>query len=179
MWHGWGVIQTFHKCFIPFILSYKIKINTDLLRCTANQVGAGHKLHFSAQTSSFGQIGSNQQLKWLWNCWGVIQAVQRCFISLILPYKIRNNTALLRCTASQVGTYHKIRFQPKNPSRAKLAAINNKNGCDTAEVWCRYFGIVSYHWYYHIRSIKRNLCSVVPPTKSAQAISSISAQTSS
>ena len=35
------------------------------------------------------------------------------------------------------------------------------------------FGSVSYHLYYHIRSGKRQLCSVVPPTKPAQAISSI------
>ena len=34
-------------------------------------------------------------------------------------------------------------------------------------------GSISYHWYYHIRSLKIQLCSVVPPTKSAQAISSI------
>ena len=35
------------------------------------------------------------------------------------------------------------------------------------------FGSISYHWYYHIRSGKIQLCSVVPPTKSAQTISSI------
>ena len=33
-----------------------------------------------------------------------------------------------------VGTGHKIHFQPKNPARAKLAAINNKNGCSTGDV---------------------------------------------
>ena len=37
----------------------------------------------------------------------------------------------------------------------------------------RQFGIISYHWYYNIRSEKKQLCSVVPPNKSAQAISSI------
>ena len=35
------------------------------------------------------------------------------------------------------------------------------------------FGSISYHWYYHIRSGKRQLCSIVPTTKSAQTISSI------
>ena len=44
------------------------------------------------------------------------------------------NTAMLRCTANQAGTGHKLNFQPKNPDMAKLAAINNKNGCGMAEV---------------------------------------------
>ena len=82
-------------------------------------------------------------------------------------------TALIRCTANQAGTGHKLHFQPKNPARAKLAAINNKNGCGTAEVWCRQLGSVSCHWYLHVRSGKIQLCSVVPPTKSAHAISSV------
>ena len=83
------------------------------------------------------------------------------------------NTALLCCTANQAGTGHKLHFQPKNQAMAKLAAINNTNGGGTAEVWCRQFRSVSYTWYYHISSWKIQLCSVVPPTKSAQAISSI------
>ena len=33
------------------------------------------------------------------------------------------------------------------------------------------FRIISHHLYYHVRSVKRQLWSVVPPTKSAQAIS--------
>ena len=41
---------------------------------------------------------------------------------------------MLRFTANQVKTDHKLHFQPKNIARAKLAAINNKNGCGTAEV---------------------------------------------
>ena len=61
----------------------------------------------------------------------------------------------------------------KHPAWAKLAAINNKTGCGTAEVWCRQFRSVSWHWYYHIRSGKVQLCSVITPTKPAQAISSI------
>ena len=42
-------------------------------------------------------------------------------------------TALLRCTANQAGTGRKLRFQPKNSARAKLAAIINK----TAVSWLR------------------------------------------
>ena len=82
-------------------------------------------------------------------------------ISLILSYQVREKTALLRCTANQAGTVHKLHFQPKNPARAKLAAINNKNGCGKAEVWCIQFVSISYHWYYHIRSGKIQLFSVV------------------
>ena len=63
--------------------------------------------------------------------------------------------ALLRFNANQVGTGHKLHFQPKHPARAKLAAINNKNVCGKAEVGCRQFGIVSYHLYYHISSGKK------------------------
>ena len=35
------------------------------------------------------------------------------------------------------------------------------------------FGSISYNWYYHIRSGKRHICSVVPPINLAQTISSI------
>ena len=102
-----------------------------------------------------------------------MQTVWKYFVSLVLSYKVRKKTAVLRCTANQVGTGHKLHFQPKHPARAKLAAINNKNGCGTAEVLCRNFRSVSYHCNYHIRSGKRQCCSVIPPTKSAQVISSI------
>ena len=87
-----------------------------------------------------------------------MQTVWNYFISLILTYKVavaqlrcdvdsskvfhifdtfilgQENTAFLRCTANQAGTDHKLHFQPKNPAWAKLAAINNKNGCGTGEV---------------------------------------------
>ena len=82
-------------------------------------------------------------------------------------------TALLRYTSIHVSTGHKLHFQPKNPARGKMTAINNKNGCGMAEVWYRQFRSISYHWYSHIRSGKIQLWSVVPPTKSAQAISFI------
>ena len=56
---------------------------------------------------------------------------------MILSYKIREKTVLLRCTANQVGTGNIVHFQPKHPVWDGLAAINNKNGCDTAEVQFR------------------------------------------
>ena len=52
---------------------------------------------------------------------------------------------MIRCTANQVGTGHKVNFYPKNPARAKLAAINNKNGCGTAKMIGRQLKSVSYH----------------------------------
>ena len=102
-----------------------------------------------------------------------MQLVWKYLISLILTYKVRKNADLLFCTSNQTEIVHKLQFRPKNPARAKLAAINNQNGCGTGEVWWRQFGSISYNWYYHVRSVKRHLCSVVPPTKLAQTISSI------
>ena len=102
-----------------------------------------------------------------------MQIVHKCFISLILSYKVYKNTALLRCTANQASIGHKLHFQPKHPVRVKLAAINHKNGCGAAEVWLIQLGSVSYHWYYHIMSEKIHIFSVVPATMSVQAISSI------
>ena len=84
-----------------------------------------------------------------------MQKFKKSFISLILSYRVRKKTALLRCTANQAGTGHKLHFQPKHPAWSKLAAINNKNGRGTAEMWCRELGRVSFHWYYHIRPEKR------------------------
>ena len=73
-------------------------------------------------------------------CAGLVgRNFRKYFISLILSYKVRKNTSLLHCTANQVGTGQKLHFQPKNPAWAKLAAIINKNGCGTAEVWWRQF----------------------------------------
>ena len=78
-------------------------------------------------------------------CRGVMQTVPKCFISLILSYKVRKKIALLRCTANQAGTGLKLHFQTKHPDWAKLAAIDNKNGYGTAELKCIQFGSVSYH----------------------------------
>ena len=166
-------MQTVRQCFISLILTYKVMKKTTLLCCTSNQVGTGHKLNFQPKNQARGQIGSEQQQKLLWHGWGVMQTVQMCFISLILTYKVMKKTAVLCCTANQVGTGHKLHFQFKSPAMGKFAAINNKNVRGTAEVWCRQLDSVSYHWYYHIRSVNRQLCFVVPPTKLAQAISSI------
>ena len=63
-----------------------------------------------------------------------MQTVRKCFIPLIISYKVRKKIDYLCCTANQAGTGHKFHFQPKNPARAKLAAINNKNDRGTAEV---------------------------------------------
>ena len=43
-------------------------------------------------------------------------------------------TDMFRCTPNQAGTGHKLHFRPKNAAKTKLAAIDNKNGCGTAEV---------------------------------------------
>ena len=48
-------------------------------------------------------------LGWKWSLWSV-QIFRKCFISLILSYKVRKKTALLRYTANQVGTGHKLHF---------------------------------------------------------------------
>ena len=103
-----------------------------------------------------------------------MQTVRKMFISLILSYNVRKKKTLLNCTTNQVSTGHKLHFKPKYPARAKLAAINNKNGCGTAEVCWRQFGSVSYHLYYHIRSGKIQLSPIISPTKSAQAVDSTS-----
>ena len=58
-----------------------------------------------------------------------MQTVQKSFISLILPYKVRKKTALLRFTVNQAGTGLKLHFQPKHLAMAKSVAITNKNGC--------------------------------------------------
>ena len=102
-----------------------------------------------------------------------MHTVRQYFISFILSYKVSKKTAFLCCTTNQAGTGHKLHFQPKHPARAKLAPINNKNGCGMAEVWWRNFRSISYHLYYHIRSGKIHLCFVVPLTKLVQNISSI------
>ena len=63
-----------------------------------------------------------------------MQKFRKCFILLILSYKVSKKTDLIGCNANHVSTGHKVYFKPTHPSRAKLAAINNKNGFGTAEV---------------------------------------------
>ena len=118
-------MQTVQKYFISLIISYNIRKKTALFRCNANQADTDHKLHFSPKI----QLGPN------WHQSTTKMAVARlscdgdsfgCVLSFIITYKVMKKTALLRCTANQAGTDHKLHFQPKNPVRDKLAAINNK-----------------------------------------------------
>ena len=60
-----------------------------------------------------------------------ISEVYHIIDTIIYDHK---KTYFLQCTANQAGADHKLHFQSKHPARAKLAAINNKNGCGTAEV---------------------------------------------
>ena len=75
-----------------------------------------------------------KQQNWMWHGLGVMQTVRKYYISLILSYKVRKYTYFFRCTANQVVSVHKLHFHHKLSVRAKLAAINNKNDCDTAGV---------------------------------------------
>ena len=161
------------QCFISFIISYKVRKKTYLLRCTTNQVGTGYKLHFQPKNPARAKLAAINNK----NDCGTdeVYCIQLGGVSYYWYYHIISgrNKSLLRCTANQVSTGHKLHFQHKNPSWATLAATNNKNGCDIDEVCCRQFWSISYHLYYHIRSGKIQLWSLVPPTKSAQARKSI------
>ena len=131
---------------VSLILTFKV-MNRQLFSVVqVTKLAFAIRSNFSS-ISRKGQNGSNQQQKWLWDGWGVMNTGHKCFISLILTYKFRKMTALLCFTTNQVHTCHKLHFQPKNPAWVKLAAINNKNGCYTAEVWWRQFRNVSYHLY--------------------------------
>ena len=144
-------METVQKYYISLILlSYKVMKKTALIFCTVNQSGTGHKIHFQPKHPARAKLAAINNKKWLWHGWGVMETVQKCFIPLKISYKVRKNIALLCCTVNQVSTGHKLHFHIKNPSWAKRAAINNNNGCGTAEVWCRQFRSISYHWYYHI-----------------------------
>ena len=131
---------------ISSIFSPKIKLGPNLHPSTTKMAVARLRCDGDSLEVFHGQIGSNQQQKCGWHDWGVMEKVWKCCISFILTYKVRKNTALLCCTVNQVGTGHKLHFQPKHPSWAILAAINNKNGCGTAEIWIRQFKSISYHW---------------------------------
>ena len=126
--------DSFQKYFISSILSYKVRKKTYLLCCTTNQVGTVHKLHFQPKNLACAKLAAINNK----NGYGTAEVwwrqLWKYFISLILSYKVRKNTSFLHCTSNQVLTDHKLNFQPKNPARANLAAINNKNGCSMAEV---------------------------------------------
>ena len=55
---GWGVMQKFKNCFISIILSYNIRKKTAFIRCTANQAGTGHKLHFQPKNPARAKLAT-------------------------------------------------------------------------------------------------------------------------
>ena len=112
-----------------------------------------------------------------------MKTIQKYFISLIRTCKVSKKTALLRCIANQVDTGDVI---PTKPAQAISSNFSPKiqlgpnwqhstTKMDVARMRCGgdIFRSISYHLYYHIRSGKRHLCSVVTPIKSAQSIRSI------
>ena len=141
-------MQTFRKYFISLILSYKVRKNTYLLHCTVNQAGTGHKLHFQPKHPAWDKLAAINNIN---GCGAaeVMETVRKYFISLILPYKVRKKTALIRCTSNQVSTGHKLHFRPKNPAWAKLAAINifkqDRKRSEERRVDADSFGSASYH----------------------------------
>ena len=95
-------------------------------------------------------------LGWRWILWPVLTwlAVQRSKAVVFLTlYECINYMKKFQPVSITPQTCNShfccwlLHFQPKNPAWAKLAAINNKNGCGTAEIWCRKFGSISYIWY--------------------------------
>ena len=63
-----------------------------------------------------------------------MQTVSEVFHKIDTYMLVRKNIDLLRCTANQASTDQKFHYYSKHPARAKLAAINNLNGCSTVEV---------------------------------------------
>ena len=110
----------------------RVKIDQDRMRCDVESSEVFHII--DSINIPLGPNWQQSTIKMVWHGWGVMEKVRKCFISLILSYKIRKNTAFLRCTANQSVTDHKLHFQPKHPAGAKLTAINSNNGCGTADV---------------------------------------------
>ena len=157
-------MEKFQKYFISLILSYKVRENTSLLRCTTNQVGTEHKLHFQPKI----QLGSNWHESTTKMAVGRLKCDGDSFgsISYHWYYHVRSvkKIAMFRCSPNQAGTGHKLHFSPKiqlgpnwQQSTAKMAVARLR--CDGDS-----FGSISYHLYYHVRPGKRLLCSVVTPT---------------
>ena len=165
-------MQTVQKSFRSFILSYKAskkqlcyvvprtKVAHAIISIFSPNIKLGPNWQQSTTKMALAGLG----------CSGYSSEV---FHIIVLSYKVSKKTALLCCTAKKGRTDHNLHYQSKHPALAKLTAINNKNGCGTAEVLWRKFLRVSYHWYYYIRLGKTQLWSVVPPTNLVQAISSI------
>ena len=153
-------MQTVWKCFILLILSYKVSKNTALLRCTATTRRSSdlvmvlccyykwyeRLLIFFYYNSAVPQpflllIAANLAqagfLGWKWSLWPMptwLAVKWSKALFLLALYDSMNDMNYLCCTANQAGIDHKLHFQPKHPARAKLAPINNKNGCGNAEV---------------------------------------------
>ena len=123
---------TVRKYFISLILSCKFRKKKTLLRCTSNQSGPDHKLHFQPKKPVMAKL-SSINTKMAVARLRCDTDIRRCFISLILSYMVRKKTALLRCTSNQAGTDYKLHFQPKHAAMVKLAAINKKK----AMAWLR------------------------------------------
>ena len=85
---------------------------------------------------------------------------------------VKRDQGRMQCDVESSEVFHiidsiNIQLGPNwQQSTTKMALARLR--CDTDS-----FGSISYNWYYHIRSGKRHICSAVPPTKPAQAISSI------
>ena len=79
---------------------------------------------------------------------------------------------IVRCDVESLEVFHiidniTIQLAPNwQPSKTEMTVERLRCNANS-------FGSVYYHLYYHIRSGKIQLFSGVPPTKSAQAISSI------
>ena len=127
-------MQTVRNSFISLILSYKVSKKTDLLCCTAKKGRTDHKLHYQPKHPASAKLAAINNKNGCGTAEVLWRKFFKSFISLIILYKVSKNTSLLRCTANQSGTGHQLHFQPNNPARAKLAAINNKNGFGMAEV---------------------------------------------
>ena len=63
------MMKTVQKCFISFILSFKVSKKTYLLRCTTDRVGTGHKLHFQPKNPPWAKLAVFSKQKWLWHGW--------------------------------------------------------------------------------------------------------------
>ena len=123
-----------YNYFTSLMITFKFNKNIYLLCCTANQSGTGHNLHFQPKNLTRAKLEAINNNNGCGTAEVWCRQFRKYLISLILSYEARIKTALLRCTANQSGIGHNLHFQPKNLAWAKLAAINNKNGCGRAEV---------------------------------------------
>ena len=64
-----------------------VKTDQGRMQCDVESLEVFHII--DSINIQLGQIGSNQQQKWMWHVWGIMQTVRKYFISLILSYKVR------------------------------------------------------------------------------------------